>query len=131
VTTRLTANDVLLASDHPQQSIVRISRGDGYAQYGGMPVIVESNYHISEQEYQRRKAMPWPAGMPGAFVPGTVSMAPAGRGGSPTVGPVVTTEVIGGSSSASDLTAADASFAPFVEMAKPAKPRRNTRRKQS
>ena len=44
---RLSDNDILLASDHPKQSIVRISRGAGYAQYGGMPFVVESDYHIT------------------------------------------------------------------------------------
>ena len=35
LTPRLTSNHILLMSDHPKQSIVRISRGAGYAQYGG------------------------------------------------------------------------------------------------
>jgi hypothetical protein len=89
---RLTINDILLASDHPLQSIVRISRGAGYAQYGGMPFVVESNYHISLDEYKRRKALPWPQAIRGAFLPGTTqSKPPGGRPG----GPIITTEVVG------------------------------------
>jgi hypothetical protein len=33
-----------------------------------LPVIVESSFHINEDEYQRRRAMPWPED-PGTFVP--------------------------------------------------------------
>ena len=96
VTKRLTANDILLASDHPRQSIVRISRGAGYAQYGGLPFVVESDYHISRDEYQRRKATPWPDAVPGSFRPGSTSST-AGRPTTPGpgVGPIVTTEIIG------------------------------------
>lgn len=68
VVNRFTMNDVLLTSDHPFRSFLRIGRGAGYAQYGGMPVIIESEFHISAEEYQRRRAMPWPAA-PGTFVP--------------------------------------------------------------
>ncbi len=39
VVNRFTMNDILLASDHPFRSFLRISRGAGYAQYGGKPVI--------------------------------------------------------------------------------------------
>lgn len=67
---RLTINDILLVNDHPFQSILRVSRSAGYAQFGGMPVIIQSQYHISKDEYQRRKAMPWPSAA-GAFLPST------------------------------------------------------------
>ncbi|MEZ6127090.1 MAG: hypothetical protein R3C59_00240 [Planctomycetaceae bacterium] len=93
---RLTQNDVLLISDHPLQSIVTITHGDGYAQYGGMAVGVESGYHISRDEYKRRKEMSWPAPNNGAFIPRelrescTTEVTPT----SPR-GPVVTTEFFG------------------------------------
>ena len=68
VVNRFTMNDVLLTTDHQFRSFLRISRGAGYAQYGGMPVIIESEYHISPTEYQRRRMLPWPAGE-GTFIP--------------------------------------------------------------
>lgn len=68
VVPRLTINDILLTNDHPLRSILRISRGKGYAQYGGLPVIVETNYHITEEEYANRKKLAWPTAQ-GAFVP--------------------------------------------------------------
>jgi len=42
-----TLNDVSLTSDHPFRSVIRIGRGAGYTQYGGLPVIVGSTYHMS------------------------------------------------------------------------------------
>lgn len=66
---RMSVNDILLASDHPSRSIVRIARGEGYAQYGGLPVVVESNFHITKEAYGHRKEFPWPTNIPGTFVP--------------------------------------------------------------
>ena len=68
IVNRIEQQEVLLTTDHPFRSFLRISRGDGYAQYGGMPVIIESGYHITEREYSLRKAMPWPD-LPGMFLP--------------------------------------------------------------
>ncbi|WP_437191140.1 type IV secretory system conjugative DNA transfer family protein [Planctomicrobium sp. SH527] len=68
VVSRFTLNDVALTNDHPFRSFLHLKRGDGYAQYGGLPVIIQSDYHISEQEYQRRKSLPWPV-LPGTLTP--------------------------------------------------------------
>ncbi len=65
---RLTINDILLMNDHPFQSILRVSRGAGYAQFGGMPVVIQSRFHISQAEYERRKRLPWPVAE-GVFQP--------------------------------------------------------------
>ena len=93
ILSRLGINDVLLASDHPHHSIVRITRGKGYAQFGGMACVVESDYHISAEEYSRRRAMPWPSGQRGTFVPR--QFKPVSPIASAPAGPVVTTEVVG------------------------------------
>ena len=99
VVPRFTINDVSLTSDHPFRSFLRISRGAGYAQYGGLPVIIESSYHISSDEYRRRKTMPWPT-LPGMFYPGRAGDDDddTKRGVRPTrprpEGPVWTEEVI-------------------------------------
>lgn len=52
VTPRLRVNDILMATDHPNQSIVHIRRGKGYAQYGGLPFVMTSAFHISNEEYE-------------------------------------------------------------------------------
>ncbi len=57
---RLGVNDVLLATDHPFQSILQIRRGEGYAQYGGFPFVMRSTHHIGWNEYLRRKNAAWP-----------------------------------------------------------------------
>ena len=69
VAPRLTTNDIKLASDNPKHSIVLLSRSAEYAQYGGMPIVIESDFHISEDEYEQRKNAPWPTGVKGSFVP--------------------------------------------------------------
>ena len=60
ITPRLRPNDILLASDHPLQSIVYVTRGKGYAQYGGLPFIMTSAYHIDYDEYDKRRRAAWP-----------------------------------------------------------------------
>lgn len=94
VVPRLRPNEILLASDHPRQSIVHISRGVGYAQYGGMPFIVEGEYHVSQQEFERRKSTPWPEAGNGAFVPGTLAANSPAEATARPAGPVITTEII-------------------------------------
>ena len=42
---RISTNDIALMSDHMLHSIVCMSRGAGYAQYGGLPVICKSDFH--------------------------------------------------------------------------------------
>ena len=86
---RLTTNDVLLASDHSKESVVKISRGDGYAQFGGMPLIVESDYHISRDEYDVRRSLKWPQNIPGTFVPSRLSESDVPG---PDIGPIITTD---------------------------------------
>lgn len=96
---RLSTNDIKLASDDPRKSIALVTRGAGYSQFGGMPVVVDSDFHIPEEEFLRRKQMPWPIAEPGAFVPNAwtphASAKPQSRKRK-TVAPLVTEETIGG-----------------------------------
>ena len=39
ITPRLSTNDIKLARDDPRKSIVLVTRGAGYSQFGGMPVV--------------------------------------------------------------------------------------------
>lgn len=128
VVNRFTLNDVLTTSDHPFRSFLRISRGAGYAQYGGLPIILESNYHISAEEYQRRRSMTWPEPR-GTFIPAEQRRATATDAPK---GPVWTQEVIGetddsaGSTDAgsSDTAAIDEFFDQFKQTMKTDDPRR-------
>lgn len=101
---RLSTNDLLLCSDHPNHSIVRISRGDGYAQFGGMSCLVESTYHISEEEYLARKKRRWPTAQPGTFIPRVDK--PRVAEVAKVQGPVMTSEVVGGPVGATAKTSA-------------------------
>jgi hypothetical protein len=109
VVNRFTINDVALTSDHPFRSFLRISRGAGYAQYGGLPVIVESTYHISKEEYDRRRSLPWPT-LPGMFQPRRFSADETNAGAQPKAprsdGPQWSAEIIG--SDPAPLSEADA-----------------------
>lgn len=58
---RLRVNEILLASDAPCRSIARLKRGAGYAQYGGMPFVVDSVFHVDSKEYLRRSQASWPS----------------------------------------------------------------------
>jgi len=66
---RLSQNDVILATDHAKHSIICLKNGSGYAQYGGFPFLVGSDYHITADEYDSRRRMAWPEAGNGAFVP--------------------------------------------------------------
>ena len=78
---------------------MQISGGEGYAQYGSLPFICESDFHITRDEFERRKRMPWPNREPGTFIPD--EHFPAATPPKPD-GPVVTTEVIGESPDGDD-----------------------------
>lgn len=88
---RLTLNDIKLVSDDDRKSVVLINRGDGYAQYGGMPIVVETDYHISASEYEERRDADWPSDLAGSFIPNqwepaeTSSKAPSGRTAGPPI----------------------------------------------
>jgi hypothetical protein len=126
-------NDILLTSDHPFRSILRISRGSGYAQYGGFPVIIESEFHISQQEYNRRCMLPWPQ-LPGSFLPRKFSWGD--RLGTltppnPSPGPLWSEEVIGSAMAPLSETEATSLASLFEEMQKstpPPAPRRRRKR---
>ncbi len=75
---RLNINEILRIGDDPNLSIVRLARGGGYAQLAGLPTVIRSGFHISEKEYERRKAMQWPALSTGMFVPADLGKTPLG-----------------------------------------------------
>ena len=72
---RLGVNDILLATDHPLQSIVQIRRGDGYAQYGGFPFVMRSTHHIGVDEFRTRKNATWPEPTDATLVPSLTAVA--------------------------------------------------------
>ena len=60
-TPKLRVNDLIEASDHPNRSVFALKRGEGLAQFQGYPFIMESCYHITPEEYERRRNLEWPA----------------------------------------------------------------------
>jgi hypothetical protein len=115
---RLTKNDIKLVSDDDRKSVVLINRGAGYAQYGGMPVIIESDFHISAKEYNDRKAAPWPSTDTGTFLASDwerPQQEVPHRGRKPGTSPSISTETI--------TIAPDATPTPASSSSKPKKGR--------
>lgn len=65
---RLPINEIKRVTGHPRLSFFTSSADWGLFQYGHFPQVVESDYHITREEYERRKAMPWPSAVPGCIV---------------------------------------------------------------
>lgn len=59
ISPRLRPNEILAMTDHPQRSILHVRRGKGYAQYAGLPLVMESAFHISSEEYETRRNADW------------------------------------------------------------------------
>ncbi len=57
---RLTRNDVMSVSDHPLEFILKVSRGSGFTQFGGMPIPVRTTYPLTRDLYEQRRNEPWP-----------------------------------------------------------------------
>jgi len=57
---RLMLNDILLATDAFGRNIASVRRGAGYAQFGGMPFVMDSVHHIPWKTFNDRRETPWP-----------------------------------------------------------------------
>jgi len=57
---RITRNDIIRTSDHPLDYIMKVSRGAGYTQFSGMPLIVRTTYPITKQDYDKYSCEEWP-----------------------------------------------------------------------
>jgi len=68
---RLRPNDLIETTDHPLRSIVQVTRGHGFTQYGGMMFPMRTMFHIDPETYRQRQAAQWP--IVGAH-PGTITI---------------------------------------------------------
>jgi hypothetical protein len=64
---RLNQNDLIEASDDPESCLLQITRGQDFTQFGGKYFIMQTEFHISAEEYERRRQAKWPSG-PGTIV---------------------------------------------------------------
>ncbi len=63
---RARTTDLHAISENPNLSVLQISgSGRAYARYRGIPFVCYSNYHISKDEFERRKKLGWPDDLPG------------------------------------------------------------------
>ena len=63
---RYDRNELLAISARRQSSLVRFTFGEGYTQFAGATIPIVSQFHISFDQYLRRRREPWPTA-PGAF----------------------------------------------------------------
>ncbi len=58
---RISALDAAYISNDENLSVLRLTGvRRGYSQYRGLPFVVRSGFHITEEEYEKRRAYPWP-----------------------------------------------------------------------
>lgn len=59
-------DELLAIGSRRHSSLVRFTFGSGYTQFAGATIPMVSQYHITMDEYRRRRQQPWPVA-PGAF----------------------------------------------------------------
>ena len=57
---RLGINDIRLASATAGLALAACNQDHGFVQFGGFPQIVQVDHHITREEYERRRNLPWP-----------------------------------------------------------------------
>lgn len=62
ITPRINRNELISISDEPTDCLCHVTRSAGYAQFGGFPVPVTTQFHITEGEYKHRASLHWPRG---------------------------------------------------------------------
>jgi len=69
--------DLHTMSENRYLSAMQIGGGGrGYARYNGIPFICYNDYHITPEEFHRRKKLPWPQDLPGMIVAGETHEPP-------------------------------------------------------
>ena len=63
---RYDRNELLAISSRRRSSLVRFTFGEGYTQFAGATIPIVSQFHISFEQYLKRRRQPWPTA-PGAF----------------------------------------------------------------
>ncbi len=73
LTPRIPLNHVKLVSAHPKLSLLTVNQDLGFVQWGGFPQILRTDFHITADEFKRRRESGWPAPEDGAIVPEIVA----------------------------------------------------------
>jgi hypothetical protein len=73
---RLLPNDIGLSSSTQNQFISRICINEGLANYSALPFVTEADFHISQEEYDRRMNASWPEATPETIIVGQGPPAP-------------------------------------------------------
>lgn len=62
-------NDLIELSDHPSHFLFFASQGASVTRFGGFPVVLESEFALSADDYDFLNKLPWPAPTPETIVP--------------------------------------------------------------
>ena len=65
----LPINEIKRASSEKGTSILLLTQNEGFAQFNGLPVVLQTPFHITPAEYELRKNAPWPESEFGTIVP--------------------------------------------------------------
>lgn len=57
---KITINDLLSLTDSPTDYLLHVTRGGGYTQYGGFPVMARTSWPVTWEVYQRASNTPLP-----------------------------------------------------------------------
>lgn len=64
----LTRYDLIRMTDDPDLCLVHVTRGSGYTQFGGYPLLVRTEHIMSKEQYARLFALAWPEPTPSTLV---------------------------------------------------------------
>ena len=58
---RFDTNDIAHFSSQRNAFFLRLKKDSGYALFRGLPIVAQSHYHLTKEQYEARLAMHWPA----------------------------------------------------------------------
>jgi len=65
---QLSRDEVIAMTDDPAACILHVTRGSGFTQFSGYPLLMRTEYHVSESRFRRWKSKPWPPARPETII---------------------------------------------------------------
>jgi hypothetical protein len=60
-------NDLIEMSDELRAALLQVTRGEGYTQFSGYPLMLGTYFSLSQEQHDKRQEAPWPQDVPGTF----------------------------------------------------------------
>ncbi len=74
--TRITIDEIHRLNNDPNLAVLDVAPGSGYTQFT-RPVFIRTDFHITKEEFERLKAMPWPEAPTPPSAPAPVAQPPS------------------------------------------------------